>query len=64
MRGVGVPGGPTSRGHRSTGNKAKQAEYRQSEAGRLARKYRQMDPERRALMAMKRRVKQKMRFGG
>ncbi len=48
MRGVGVPGGPKG-GTRSSGNKAKQAIYRQSEAGRLARKIRSEQPEHRAI---------------
>lgn len=48
MRGVGVPGGPRAHGASGRGNRAKQAEYRQSDAGRLARKMRAMDPEKKA----------------
>lgn len=65
MRGVGVPGGPRQGGSggRSSGNKMKQAEYRHSEAGKLARKMRNMMPERRAIMAVKRAVKRHVKGG-
>jgi hypothetical protein len=41
----------------------KQAEYRHSEAGKLARKMRNMMPERRAIMAVKRAVKRHVKGG-
>jgi hypothetical protein len=64
MRGVGLPGGPKGGStYKGGGAKARQQAYRQSEAGRQARKMRAQNPENRAKLAAKREIKRKMHGG-
>lgn len=59
MSGVGLPGGK----HHRRGNHAKQAAYRSSDKGRLARHLRAMNPQRRAYLKIRRAVLRKLHGG-